>query len=276
MSKPSIEERLLNIEYIAVTAVQPDRQNTRKHSKRQIAQLKASIQQFGFTNPILVDGNLKVIAGHGRLEAAKRLGMKTVPCVQLPHLSEPQKAALAIADNRLTDLSTFDPEALSAQLRRLSEVHFPIELTGFDPPKIGMLLAESPISAGDPADSVVEHPPGPPVCQLGDLWVLGDHRVLVADALDPRSHGRLLGEDRADMVFADPLKDVPGHRALERIEPNKLAMAGEERSSPLKRFLFAYMSQLVRCSVEGSIHFHCTPWRHLAEIWRRAAQITAS
>jgi hypothetical protein len=269
MSKPSIKRPRLDVEYVPVTAVQPDPQNARKHSKRQIVQLKASIEEFGFTNPILVDGDLKVIAGHGRLEAAKRLRMETVPCVQLRHLSEPQKAALAIADNRLTDLSKFDPEALTAQLKRLCEIDFPIELTGFDPPKISMALTEPVISAGDPADNVVEPPPDPrPVCQSGDLWLLGDHKVLVADGLDPSSYARLLAEHRAEMVFADPFQKVAEQRlsASETLDPDELAMAGEERSSPPKRFLFAYMSQLVRWSVDGSIHFHCTDWRHLPEI----------
>ena len=122
----------LKVQYLETSSLRPDPANARKHSQRQLVRLKAIIGEFGFTNPVLIDEDRKVIAGHARLEVARMLGMKTVPCLQLDHLSAGQKTALALADNKIGDMSEFDPEALAAQLSQLCAIDFNIELTGFE------------------------------------------------------------------------------------------------------------------------------------------------
>jgi 16S rRNA G966 N2-methylase RsmD len=212
----------------------------------------AGIVEFGFTNPILVDEHLQVIAGHARLAAAQGLKMEAVPCVRLEDLSEPQKTALAIADNKLSDMSSFDPQALAAQLAKLCEIDFPTEITGFDTAEIDIVLARPSVSTPDPADNFADaDTDARSVSELGDLWTLGPHRVLVADALEPSSYERALGDRPAQMVFADP--------------PHSAVASGVMDAAEFKGFLSTYMAHLVRYSVNGSIHFHCMDWRYLPE-----------
>jgi hypothetical protein len=192
-------QRTLAIEYLPPSNLQPDPHNARKHSQRQITRLKAVVNEFGFTNPILVDGQLNVIAGHARLEAAKSLQLKKVPCLRLEHLNEAQKTALALADNKLGDMSHFDPEMLASQLAELCAVDFAIELTGFDTAEVDILLETPVISAADPADSFAHpEPDSPSISQKGDLWLLGEHRLLCGNALDFGCYEHLLGTELAD------------------------------------------------------------------------------
>ena len=197
--------------------------------------------------------------------------MEKVPCVRLEYLSEPQKTALAIADNRLADLSEFDPQALAAQLAELCAIDFPIDLTGFETPEVDVLLAGPNIKAADPADNFVgSNPDARPVSQVGDLWLLGRHQMLAANALEPSAYEQLLGGRRAEMVFTDPPDHLGMQQHLWRSGHSKddgLAKATVETDAPgFEHFLSTYMAHLVRCSVNGSIHFHCMDWRHLSEI----------
>ena len=270
MNLRSINGGSLQIEYLATSALKPDAHNARKHSRRQITRLKTAVAEFGFTNPILVDEHLKVIAGHARLRAAKELAMEKVPCIRLEYLSEPQKTALAIADNKLADLSEFDPKALAAQLAELCAIDFPIEVTGFDTLEVDILFAGPNITAADPADKFVEpKPDARPVSHVDDLWLLGRHRLLAANALEPSAYERLLDGRRAEMVFTDPPNDQRLQQHLSRPGHAKdgFTKASEAVNAPdFKHFLSTYMAHLVRCSVNGSIHFHCMDWRHLSEI----------
>ena len=194
--------------------MRPDATNARSHSQRQLVRLKAVVAEFGFTNPILIDENHMIIAGHARLEVAQMLGMDTVPCVCLKHLSPSQKTALALADNKLGDMSEFDPERLATQLAQLCSVDFNVELTGFETAEVDILLEIPGFGAGDPADNIVEPDrEASPTSRAGDLWLLGQHRLLVGNSLEAESYERVLDGQLADMAFVDAPYNVPiaGH-----------------------------------------------------------------
>ena len=261
----------LNVEYLATSSLVPDPANARIHSQRQLTRLGAGVAEHGFTNPILVDENKKVIAGHARLEVALALGMKAVPCVRIDHLTEPQKIALALGDNKFGDMSEFDPQALAAQLKQLCDIEFNIELTGFETAEVDILLELPGISVSDPDDIVAEpERDTPPVSQTGDLWELGQHRLLVGNSLEAGSYERLLGGALADMAFVDPPYNVPiaNHvSGLGKAQHAEFAMAsGEMSPEEFTIFLTTYMQLIVRFSADGSIHYHCMDWGHLREI----------
>ena len=271
MTTPTDDRCTFSIEHLPALDLRPDPRNARKHSQRQITRLKAVISEFGFTNPILIDEHQCVLAGHARLEAATALRMDTVPCIRLEHLSAAQKTALAIADNKLGDMSEFDPELLGKQLAELCAIDFGIELTGFDTAEVDILLEAPSTGAADPADSILAPDRGaPPVSRAGDLWMLGEHRLLCANALEAGSYEQLLDGELAEMVFTDPPYNVPIHghvSGLGRATHAEFAMAsGEMSSDEFTRFLATYMTHAVRFSANGSIHFTCMDWRHLGEI----------
>lgn len=261
----------LQVEYVPTSLLVPDPRNARTHSKRQISKLKAIVANYGFTNPILIDETSKVIAGHLRLTIAKAISMQEVPCIRLTHLSEAEKIGLAIADNKMSDESQFEPGALSALLTDLDRVNFELELTGFATAEIDMILAAPTISTDDPADMAME-PDGTesPVTSAGDLWELGNHRLLCGDALDPAGYDRLLGDDKADMIFTDPpynLKINGYVSGLGKAKHAEFAMAsGELSSADFLAFLRTTASNLCASSKDGSIHFYCMDWRHTWEI----------
>jgi ParB-like chromosome segregation protein Spo0J len=206
-STPSID---LTVVYRRIEALKPDPANPRLHSKKQVRQIARSIKTFGFNVPVLVDAELKVIAGHGRLLAAGELGITEVPTLRLDHLSPAQARAFMIADNRLTEIASWDDKLLAEQFKDLSllGLDFSLELTGFEMGEIDLRIAaleDSPEQADeDPADAVPELPTRPPLSKIGDAWLLGRHRVLCGNALDPADFAALMGEERAAMVFTDP------------------------------------------------------------------------
>ena len=195
-----------SITYQAISALQPDARNPRTHSKRQIRQIADSIRAFGFTNPILVDEKGSVMAGHGRLEAAKLLGIRQVPTIRIGDLTEAQKRAYVIADNKLAENAGWDSELLTEELRFLTDLTlgFDVTLTGFETAEIDLLLDDARSGEEtDPADKLPAIDDAPPVSRIGDLWRLGAHRLLCADARDPSAFERLLGGEKAGLVFTD-------------------------------------------------------------------------
>jgi ParB-like nuclease domain len=198
----------LKIVYRRIDELRPDPTNPRQHTKKQIRQIAASIKAFDFNVPILIDRDDNVIAGHGRLDAGRELGWAEVPTLCLDHLSPEQARAFRIADNRLTEISAWDDRLLAQQLKDLSllGLDFNIEVTGFEMAEIDLRIAgleEVPEQADDPADAVPEVSAGPSVSKLGDLWLLGGHRVFSGNALDPKAFAALMGDERAAMVFTD-------------------------------------------------------------------------
>src|ERR1700719_1676909 len=193
----------LAVTYRAVGDLIPDPRNARTHPKRQIDQLKASIEAFGFTNPILADPDGHIIAGHGRLQAARSLGLTEVPTIILPGLSEPQKRALRIADNKSALNCGWDREILQLELGELASIDIDIDptLTGFTTGEIDVILS----SAADPDDEVIPPVPATPRTKLGDIWILGNHRVGCGDGRDGEFLRRVIGDGaRVDAAFLDP------------------------------------------------------------------------
>jgi DNA modification methylase len=264
----------LQIEHTPIDALRAQRQNARTHSKRQIRQIADSIQRFDFCNPILIDDDRTILAGHGRVKAAELLGLAEVPTVRLSHLSEADKRAYVIADNRLAEKAGWDRDLLALELQSLIDIGFEVELTGFETPEIDLLLDEALEAAGlTPAtdDDVPEKPNGPPTSRPGDLWILGKHRLLCGDARDPACYAELVAGRPVDLVFTDPPYNVPinGHVSGNgRVRHREFAMASGEMSQPeFTQFLSTTLGLAANASRDGALHYVCMDWRHLFELF---------
>ncbi|MGU5727546.1 site-specific DNA-methyltransferase [Aeromonas jandaei] len=198
----------MQIEYRPIEALIPYARNSRTHSDAQVAQIAASIREFGWTNPVLVDGDNGIIAGHGRVLAARKLGFEQVPVIELAHLSESQKRAYVLADNKLAENAGWDDELLRIELEALQAAGFDLSLTGFADDELAALMAELAGNEGLTDDDAVPEVTDDPVSQPGDVWLLGEHRVLCGDATDPVALETLMGSDLADMAFTDPPYNV--------------------------------------------------------------------
>ncbi|MAG34359.1 MAG: DNA methylase N-4 [Deltaproteobacteria bacterium] len=248
--------------------------NPRTHSKQQIRQIADSIEEFGFTNPVLIDASGTVIAGHGRVHAANVLGLEQVPTIQLEHLSEAQVRAYVIADNKLAENAGWDRDLLALELQDLAEIDlgFGLEVTGFETAELDLLIGGDALDAeADPADVETRlDADGPTVSRAGDLWQIGHHRLLCADALDESAYARALGGDRAQAVFVDPPYNVPinGHvSGLGRIQHDEFAMAsGEMTPAEFTTFLESALRHHTTFSRPGALHFVCMDWRHAREL----------
>jgi 16S rRNA G966 N2-methylase RsmD len=263
----------LNIRLRHIAELTADPNNARQHSPRQIRQLARSIESFGFNVPVLIDANGKVIAGHGRLLACRHLGWDQVPTITLDHLTQAQATAFMIADNRLTEIATWDDALLAQQFLQLAAVDldFSLEVTGFDMGEIDLLIdgAQSPVKP-DAADEIPAVDKGPPVSALGDLWMLGRHRLLCGDALDRENYATLMNRKRAAVVFTDPPYNVPidGHvSGSGNVHHREFAMACGEMNRPeFTGFLTRVLGHVATHSVDGALHFVCMDWRHVGEL----------
>ena len=185
-----------------VAALVPYARNSRTHSDAQVAQIAASIREFGWTNPVLIDGADGIIAGHGRLLAARKLGLTEVPCIVLDHLSETQKRALIIADNKLALNAGWDSEMLGLELQELAAEDFDMGLVGFTDDELAALLAEKTEGLTDPDET--PEPPADPVSVLGDVWVLGKHRIVCGDSTDADTVAKCLNGVTPHLMVTDP------------------------------------------------------------------------
>jgi DNA modification methylase len=254
--------------------------NPRRHPEAQIARLMKSIARV-WTNPLLIDEAGTILAGHGRLEAAKRLGMTDVPTVTITGLSESEKRAVVIADNRLPEQAVWDLQLLKEHFKELIDLDFEVELTGFSTGEIDLLMDGNPAPAAiDPADDMSGFTvDGPAISQLGDVWELGPHRLLCGDALNGSSYERLLQGDLAQMVVTDPPYNVcvDGHamgRGKVRHREFKMA-SGEMSEAAFTGFLERSLRWAITFSHNGSIHFICIDWRHLPELLTAARPLYA-
>ena len=246
--------------------------NARTHSTKQIRQIAASIRQFGFTTPVLIDEAGTILAGHGRVAAAKFLSLTTVPCLPLTHLSEAQKRAYVLADNKLALNAGWDEDRLAAELGALlaQDLDLEVGITGFSIPEVDALLATvAPEEPDDPADDALPEA-APARVRRGDVWQLGAHRLICGDVRDPAVLATLMAGEQARLVFTDPPYNVPidGHASgLGRIKHREFAMAaGEMSREAFTGFLQQALAPLAAHSVDGSIHYVCMDWRHLPEI----------
>lgn len=201
-------QTIVQIENRPIEALIPYARNSRTHSDAQVAQIAASIREFGWTNPVLVDGSNGIIAGHGRVLAARKLGFDQVPVIELAHLTESQKRAYVLADNKLAENAGWDDELLRIELEALQAAGFDLSLTGFDDDELAALMAELAGNEGLTDDDAVPEVTDDPVSQPGDVWLLGEHRLLCGDATDPVALETLMGSDLADMAFTDPPYNV--------------------------------------------------------------------
>ncbi len=268
--KPSINTQLI-ITHASVHQLKADPNNPRKHSDRQLKALTKSIKAFGFNIPIAVNASNQVIAGHARLEAAKRMGLSEVPVIRLDHLSDEQARAFLIADNRLSEMSEWNDELLAIQLKELSVLNldFDLEATGFTMGEIDLHI-EGLNNKEEEDDSPAMPPPGPPVTQPGDLWLLGSHRLLCGNAQSPVDFETLMTGRQAGMVISDPPFNVrvDGHVGGKgKIKHREFGMAsGEMSEAEFTGFLKTTFELMCRHSSDGSIHTIFMDWRHLGEI----------
>ncbi len=262
----------LRIDYKDPGGLNPRARNPRTHSAKQVRQIAASIEQFGFMSPVLVDSKGGIIAGHGRVAAAKLLGMSDIPTVRVDHLGPTQIRAYVIADNRLAENAGWDRNLLALELQELSvELNFDVTVAGFETAEVDLLIGELGQTEPEEADNVPEIDRSKPaISRLGDLWRIGDHALFCGDALDRASYRTLLGSKKAQMVFTDPPYNVPiaGHVSGKgKVRHREFAMAsGEMSEAEFTKFLTTTFERLADFSTDGSIHFICMDWRHMREV----------
>ena len=259
--------RPLAVSYRAIDTILPDPRNARTHSKRQIDQIVASINEFGFTNPILIDPDGSIIAGHGRLLAARKMELAEVPTIVLEGLSDPQKRALRLADNKIALNAGWDIDLLKVELGELQalDLDFDLTVTGFSTGEIDVTLSESP----DPDDEMIPAVPVTPRTRPGDIWILGDHRVGCGDGRDPAFLKAVIGEGTTvDAAFLDPPYNVriSGH-ANAKGRHREFAMAsGEMTETEFRTFLIESLGACAKVSRDGAVHFVCMDWRHMDDV----------
>ena len=267
MSKKPAPENSLSVTYRPVSDLVPDPRNARTHSKKQIEQIRASIDEFGFTNPILVDPEGLLIAGHGRLLAAKAMGLDEVPVITLTGLTDTQKRALRLADNKIALNAGWDMEILKLELSDLAtlDVDMDVTLTGFSTGEIDVILE----GQADPDDEVIPAVPETPRTKAGDIWILGDHRIGCGDGRDLAFLQKVVGADtQIDAAFLDPPYNVriSGH-ANTSDRHREFAMAsGEMTETEFRTFLKETLGACATVSRDGAVHFVCMDWRHMEDV----------
>lgn len=255
--------------------------NARRHDEKQVTQLMACIRRFGFIGAVLVDGENVLIAGHGRVEAAKRLGMKSVPTILVEHLTPAEKRAFMIADNKLAENSNWDEVQLASEFKFLTEetisLDWQVEITGFETPEIDLIIDGPPPKKpkADPADDRLP-PAGPGVSRVGDLWTLGAHRLVCGSALDPDVYVRLLGRERVELTVTDvpynlEVAKIGGSGSIRHRE--FVQASGEMSDDEFTRFLRTAFMNMANISQDGSIAFIFIDWRHVRNLMDAAEPI---
>ncbi|HYL33443.1 MAG TPA: site-specific DNA-methyltransferase [Stellaceae bacterium] len=263
---------ILQVEYLPASALKLDPGNAKQHSERQIEQIARSIECFGFNVPILVDHENIVRAGTGRYLACQKRGWNEVPIIRLAHLTEAQARAFAIADNRLTELGTWNDQLLGEIFRDLAaaELDFSLEVTGFSMGEIDLQIEGLSQDRPDSADELPTVATQIAVTRPNDIWHLGRHRVLCGNALDSIAYEPLMQGAVADLIFTDPPFNVPidGHASGNgQIHHREFAMAaGEMTAAQYTEFLIQICKRLAQNSVDGAIHYLCMDWRHMGEL----------
>ncbi len=262
---------------VPLAELKPLGRATRRHPPQQVRKLAASLERFGFVLPILIDPDRRVVAGSALVMAAQQLGLDMVPVVTVADLPDGELRSLRIALNRITEDAGWDPDALALEFSEILELAPQLELdvTGFEMAEIDILLE------GDGADEEDDLPVTTdkvaPVTRVRDLWDLGDHRLLCADALEPDSYSRVLGTDKVDMMFTDPPYNVPIDGHVSGLGATKHADfvqgSGELSPAEFQSFLSTALGHAAGHSRNGAIHFVCMDWRHSAEILAAGRQI---
>lgn len=266
----------MNFSCTPVQELNPYAQNARAHSDKQIQQVAKSIRLFGFINPVVIDANNEIVAGHCRVLAARQLGFAEVPTIQVTHLSEAELRAYRIADNKLTDNSEWDESSLRLELEYLSQIDIDLEVTGFEIPEIDLLLISN---EDDGTDIVAENLPSLPATswvEVGDCFSIGEHRLICGNCCEPETLAALMDGRQADVVCCDPPYNVKinGHVLVREKAHQEFAMAsGELSKGEFIEFLTTCFRNFYDVSKAGSIHFHFMDWRHMGEILTAADQV---
>jgi len=257
----------------SITSLRPYARNARTHSKKQVRQIAASIERFGFTNPVLISGDGEIIAGHGRVEAAKLLGWKAVPTIALAHLSETERRAYVLADNKLALNAGWDKEILAIELQALVDFEFDVEVTGFSLAEVDFVLDEAADADPDSSDTAEDAVPvasGPAISCQGDFWLLGRHRLLCGDARSGTDFETLMDGAKADLVFTDPPYNVKidgNVCGLGTIKHREFAFAsGEMSRGQFTAFLSETLGNIAAVMRDGAIAYVCMDWRHMGEL----------
>lgn len=267
----------MKIENISVDELKPYQNNARTHSDKQVSQIARSIKDFGFNNPVLVDSKNNIIAGHGRVLAAKQLGLLNVPVIRHEHLTELQLKAYILADNKLAEKAGWDRDILRIEFENILnlDIDFDLTATGFDTPDIDLVLIDDLKETDISEDILRDVTDIPQRVKSGDLWQLGQHRLYCGDSLKPESFQRLLSDEKANLIFCDPPYNVPinGHvLGKENSRHSEFAFAsGEMSESEFIAFLNTAFENMAFHSKDGSIHYICMDWRHIREM-NEAAQ----
>jgi DNA modification methylase len=253
-----------------IAELKPSPGNPRRHSQSQIKQIAKSIETFRFNAPILIDSNDQIIAGHGRVEACKKLGWTEIPTIPLEHLSPEQAKAYLIADNRLTDISTWDDALLASALKELAAVDltFDLEATGFSMGEIDVRIEA--LDGTPPADAADQLPvldAAPPISRVGDMWRAGDHGVLCGDSTKSQSYDQVLMGRKATAVVTDPPYNIPIAGFVSGLGANKhkdfVMASGEMSAEEFGAFLSSSIASILNCIANGSLIYTFIDWRSL-------------
>jgi DNA modification methylase len=260
------------IEHLQIADLKPNPRNARLHSKKQLHQIAASIREFGFNSIVVIDEDGVILVGHGRVEAAKLAGLTSLPVLRITHLTAEQKVGFSLADNKIALNADWDMEQLTLLWRELSaqELNFDMEVTGFETAEIDLLIDGPTVSTKADRSDIVPEQQSEAVSRLGDLWNLGEHRLICADACDRAAYVELLNGEQARMVFTDPPYNVPidGHvGGLGGVKHREFKMAsGEMTPAEFQQFLKTVFANMTEVSLNGAVHFICMDWRHIAEV----------
>jgi len=260
------------IEHLQIADLKPNPRNARRHPKKQLHQIAASIREFGFNSIVVIDEDGVILVGHGRVEAAKLAGLTSLPVLRITHLTAEQKVGFSLADNKIALNADWDMEQLTLLWRELSvqELNFDMEVTGFETAEIDLLIDGPTVSTKADRSDIVPEQQSEAVSRLGDLWNLGEHRLICADACDKAAYVDLLNGEQARMVFTDPPYNVPidGHVAVSAGSKHReFKMAsGEMTPAEFQQFLKTVFANMTEVSLNGAVHFICMDWRHMAEV----------
>jgi DNA modification methylase len=258
--------------FMSIGSIKPHPRNPRRHSREQIRAIARSIEAFGFNAPVMLDKDHQIVAGHGRYEAARLLGLTEVPVVSLEHLSPTQATAYMLADNKLTDRSSWDDAALAVHLKELSELalDFEVEATGFELAEIDFRIQSLDERDGAEKDDEFDLASGPTASAPGDLWFLGPHRLYCGSAIEAASYRALFDGEKARAAFTDPPYNVPinGHASgNSRTTHREFPMAsGEMSETEFADFLARGLSLICDSTVAGALIYACMDWRHIVEM----------
>ncbi len=263
----------LSIKYLPLSEVAENASNARTHDRRQLRQIASSIREFGFTNPLLVDDDHVLVAGHGRLAAARLVGLEAVPVIVIAGLSDTRKRALMLADNKIALNAGWNVDLLASELHALSsiEIDFDVEITGFNAAEIDLVIEDAEGGSTEQAETVpLPEFDRPPITRLGDLWRLGSHRLICGDARNAETINRLMKGKKAAAGFTDPPYNVPinGHvSGCGKIRHGEFShAAGEMSVEEFETFLKDSLGLAAGASRDGAVWFCCMDWRHLSEM----------